>query len=346
MSRLKLRFKAVIFRTLAYINALLDRYFSTPPPQRSSFTRSIPSSHSQIPGSIRLLFFSLKTFQHPSSLPAPNTTQKPHKGHPILINFHGGGFSIGIASDDARWATQVCTQANAFVISVQSRRAPEHPFPTAIEDCVSAILWIWEHGFELGLDVSPTAISGFSAGGNLSLAAPVALRDALAKPKSDGGDTGVGKLVGIVSFYPSTDWIQTRAQRDASNANMIPVIPPWLYRFFDEAYLYPPPNDMADPLLSPGLASDEVLLVAMPQRVVLIRCSGDQLLAESEVFCQCLKRLGIVVEGYVVQGVGHAWDKKATFRRADVKRDEAYGAAVEGLREMWDMKDSVMIGTT
>jgi acetyl esterase/lipase len=180
----------------------------------------------------------------------------------------------------------------------------------------------------------------------LSLAAPVALRDALAKRKSDGGDTGGGKLLGIVSFYPSTDWTHTRAQRDASNANIIPVIPPWLYRFFDEAYLYPTPKDMSNMLLSPGLASDEVLLDALPHRIVLITCSGDQLLAEGEVFRQRLKGLGKVVGGTVVEGVGHAWDERARFRKGDVKRDEAYEVAVEGLQGMWELGNGVTVKMT
>jgi acetyl esterase/lipase len=54
---------------------------------------------------------------------------------------------------------------------------------------------------------------------------------------------------------------------------------------------------MADPLLSPDLASLEVLLEALPQRIVLITCSGDQLLAEGEVFRQHLKGLGKVTQG-------------------------------------------------
>jgi putative ergosteryl-3beta-O-L-aspartate hydrolase len=334
MSRLSLRLKALFFRTLQSIFTFLDLYLSHPLPQRVSFTHKIKSTVSSVPGYIDLLFY-----MPPSYIKTPltndNSTSTPKK-HPLLINFHGGGFTIGHAKDDARWATAVTTQASAVVVSVNYRLAPSHPFPIGIEDCVSAILWLWEHADEYNLDISKTSFSGFSAGGNLCYAVSIRLYEELQRLKMEGklGGLEKGRVVSLVVFYGSVDWTQSRAERDASNPNLIPVIPHVLFRLFDESYLSPRPV-MRSPLLSPGVASDEVLKSALPERLVMVNCGGDQLLAESERFRERLKGLGKRVEGCVVEGVGHGWDKKPTFRKGDVKRDEAYALAVKSLQEAW-----------
>ena len=74
---------------------------------------------------------------------------------------------------------------------------------------------------------------------------------------------------------------------------------------------------------------------ALPEKMVLITCYGDQLLAEGEIFRKRLKALGKVVDGHTVPGVGHGWDKFPTFHRGNQSRDEAYGVAVTSLKEFW-----------
>ncbi|KUJ21633.1 alpha/beta-hydrolase, partial [Mollisia scopiformis] len=337
MSRLALHIKAIFFRALQSIFTFYDLYLSQPIPQRASFTRRINSTISSNPGSFDLLFFTPPSYTLPSTTKAspPIFSTSSTKKHPLLINFHGGGFTIGHARDDPRFATSITTQTSAVVVSVNYRFAPSYPFPTAIEDGVSAILWLWRHADEYNLDISRTALSGFSGGGNLAYAVAIRLQQELEQLRKEGKLVGEGKIVSLVIFYGSVDWTQTRQERDASNPNLIPTIPPSLFKVFDEAYLYPMPADMRDPLLSPGLASDEVLRNAFPERLMMVNCGGDQLLAESEKFRERLVGLGKRVDGGVVEGVGHAWDKKATFGRGDVKRDEAYAGAVKHLNEVW-----------
>jgi acetyl esterase/lipase len=298
---------------------------------------------SKTPGSIKLLFYVPKSYKARPSIGSlsPNSS-KPWKGYPILIDFHGGGFSIGKASDDARWATAVAEHNSpsndAVVISVSYRLAPEYPFPTAIEDCASAILWIWSHGTSLGLDVTRTALSGFSAGGNLSLTVPIYLHDILSAQKTAASKNPQGKIVAIAAFYPSTNWTQTRTERNASNPHLIRMAPDSIFDFFDASYLYPPPADRSGPLFSPGLASDTLLREALPDRIGMITCGGDQLLAEGEAFRKRLKGLGKRVDGHVVEAVSHAWDKKPTFGRGDEKRDAAYRVMVESVQNAWGMR--------
>ena len=326
MSGLTLRIKALFFRTLQSIFTLLDLYLSHPLPQKVSFTRKIPSTVSPIPGSFDLLFYT-----PPSYSKTPSS-----KKHPLLINFHGGGFTVGHAYDDARWATAVTSETTAVVASVGYRLAPEYPFPVGIEDCVSAVLWLWKHADEYNLDISKTAFSGFSAGGNFTYAVSIRLHQELERLRQENKRDGVkiGKLVSLVVFYGSTDYTQSRAEKDASNPNLIPVIPPRLFKLFDESYLSPS-TDKTSPLLSPGIAPDQLLKDAFPKSLVMINCAGDQLLAEGEKFRNRLKGLGKQVDGYIVESVGHGWDKSPSFKKGNTKRDEAYRLAVESLQKAW-----------
>jgi putative ergosteryl-3beta-O-L-aspartate hydrolase len=338
MSRLSLRAKALFFRTLQSIFTFFDLYLSHPLPQRVSFTRKITPTVASVPGSFDLLFYTPLSYIK-SPVGKRNSTSistPPVNKYPLLINLHGGGFTIGHAGDDARWATAVTSQTSAVVVSVNYRLAPKYPFPMGIEDCVSAVLWLWKHADEFNLDISRTSFSGFSAGGNLTYAVSIRLHEELERLKRENKLQGVkiGKLVSLVVFYGSTDMTLSRAEKDASNPNLIPVIPPVLFKVFEESYLNPMP-DMTSPLLSPGIAPDELLRNALPDKLVMINCGGDQLLAESERFKERLTGLGKKVDGCIVEGVGHAWDKKPTFKRGDVKRDEAYELAIKSLQEVW-----------
>lgn len=99
--------------------------------------------------------------------------------YPVVLNFHGGGFALGSATDDARWATAVAEQVDAVVIGVEYRLAPEWPFPAAVEDGVDALLWVYEHADALSIDRRRIALSGFSAGGNLCFTVLLRLREEL-----------------------------------------------------------------------------------------------------------------------------------------------------------------------
>jgi acetyl esterase/lipase len=338
MSRLSLHLKALFFRILQSIFTLFDLYLSHPLPQRVSFTRKITSSVASVPGSFDLLFYTPPSYNNGSvgKGNSPSASVPPTKKHPLLINFHGGGFTIGKAGDDARWATAVTTQTSAVVVSVNYRLAPKYPFPIGIEDCVSAVFWLWEHADEFNLDIFRTAFSGFSAGGNLTYTVSIRLHEELERLKRENKLEGVkiGKLLSLVVFYGSTDMAQSRAEKDASNPNLIPAIPPVLFKVFDESYLFSKP-DVTSPLLSPGLAPEELLRDALPDKLMMINCRGDQLLAESEKFKKRLRGLGKKVDGYIVEGVGHGWDKQPSFRKGNVKRDEAYELAVKELQEVW-----------
>lgn len=103
------------------------------------------------------------------------------------------------------------------------------------------------------------------------------------------GSNTIVKIRGIVSFYPPTDYTQTRAQRRATCVRADQNLPAVFTELFDDSYLQPPSLDLAHPWLSPGVAPDR-MLAALPDDIVLFCCEWDMLLAEGEKFRDRLHR--------------------------------------------------------
>lgn len=323
MESILLYVKVYLLRTLGEIASFLDRKYSVPAPPSHDFTVSIPSTVSKHKGTIRLYFYTPRGYHQAIQ-------DGKREKYPFVVNFHGGGYTVGSAKNDARWAAFV-TSKNAVLVSVEYRMGPECPFPTAVEDGADAILWLWDNATKHHLDATRTRTSGFSAGGTLSLAVPLLLG---AEPKPVSG-SGKGKIVGTISFYPGVDWTQTRAERSASNPICIEknAVVEGMYPMFDRSYLGPEGTrpDMASPYLSPGRASDTLLREALPDQMVLYTCEWDQLLMEGEAFRKRLQALGKHVEGGIIPEEVHAFDKKPSFGRGNAKRDKMYAEAAEAI---------------
>lgn len=168
----------------------------TPAAAPQPVAKKRPSTISRL--SSRLSTRSSKSLKSKSSLSLPNTPSAgaaattdpmeqiptmltpqadPHARRPAVINFHGGGFVLGQATDDGRWAMAVMQALGAVVFSVEYRLAPSYPFPTPVEDCADAILQIWRRADEFWIDPDKIILSGFSAGGTLALASWTLLAD-------------------------------------------------------------------------------------------------------------------------------------------------------------------------
>ena len=89
---------------------------------------------------------------------------------PVMIWLHGGGYIIGKPEQDDSACIQYVHELGIVVVSVDYRCAPEHPFPSALEDSYTALKWVHAHGGSLGMDASRIAIGGASAGGGLAAA--------------------------------------------------------------------------------------------------------------------------------------------------------------------------------
>jgi phosphinothricin tripeptide acetyl hydrolase len=92
----------------------------------------------------------------------------------VVLYLHGGGYVIGSPRSHRHLAAAIAGAAGASALSLDYRRAPEDPFPAAVDDAVASYRWLLEQGIAPGRIV----IAGDSAGGGLTVATLVALKDA------------------------------------------------------------------------------------------------------------------------------------------------------------------------
>jgi acetyl esterase len=97
--------------------------------------------------------------------------------HPGVVFFHGGGWVICSLDTHDNIARTICRDAEAVVVSVDYRMAPEYRYPTAVLDCFAATRWVADNASSLNVDGSRLAVCGDSAGGNLSAVVSQMARD-------------------------------------------------------------------------------------------------------------------------------------------------------------------------
>src|SRR5580693_2778695 len=104
-----------------------------------------------------------------------------HVAPPVILFFHGGGFIAGDLDTHDGTCRQHAVGADAVVVSVDYRLAPEHPYPAAVEDAWAATLWVAEHASELGSGAGTAAtrmaVAGDSAGGTIAAVMAQQTRD-------------------------------------------------------------------------------------------------------------------------------------------------------------------------
>ena len=161
----------------------------------------------------------------------------PHDDLPVVVFYHGGGWCIGDLDTHDPVARAHAVEAEAIVVSVDYRLAPEHPFPAGIEDSWAALRWVGEHAAELGGDPNRIAVAGDSAGGNISAVMTQLARD------NDGPS-----LVFQLLWYPSLTADQSLPSY-LENADA-----PILDRDVIDAFVswYVPGTDISDPKTLPA----------------------------------------------------------------------------------------------
>ena len=97
--------------------------------------------------------------------------------HPAILNLHGGGFVAGTAAREEGPMQTLCAALDAVILSVEYRLAPEHPFPAALDDAWTGLLWLHEHAVDLHVDATRIAVRGVSAGGGIATGLALSVRD-------------------------------------------------------------------------------------------------------------------------------------------------------------------------
>jgi acetyl esterase len=195
--------------------------------------------------------------------------------HPLLVYYHGGGFTYGDLDTHDGVCRVLCRHAGAHVLAVDYRLAPEHPFPAAVEDARAALHWAFGHAASLGADPRRIGVGGDSAGGNLS--AVVAQLAA-----HDGGRAPVLQLL----IYPATDFTRRHPSRDLFGEGFLLTASEM--KWFEANYLGPETTQAGDPRASPLLAEDLSGLAP----ALVVTAAFDPLRDEGEAYAQALADAG------------------------------------------------------
>jgi acetyl esterase/lipase len=108
------------------------------------------------------------------AMPADWVSMPDSKKSRVVLYLHGGGYVLGSRRTHRELAARIAAAAQARVLVLDYRLAPEHPFPAAVDDATEAYRWLRSQG----IAAASIAIAGDSAGGGLTLATLLALRDA------------------------------------------------------------------------------------------------------------------------------------------------------------------------
>lgn len=165
-------------------------------------------------------------------VPAEATATPQAKAGTVLY-LHGGGYVYGSLQSHRHLASEIGRAAGARAIALDYRRAPEAPFPAALDDAVAA----WRALLELGTPPAQLALAGDSAGGGLAVALMVKLRE-----------LGLPQPACCVLLSP---WVDMLAAGDSytTNAARDPVVGRGIINFCARQYVG---EELADqPLASP-----------------------------------------------------------------------------------------------
>lgn len=206
---------------------------------------------------------------------------------PAVVYCHAGGFALGNLDTDHRQCLELARRARCSVVSVDYRLAPEHPYPAALDDATTVLIWLARNATQWGIDPDRIAVAGSSAG-----AAPAAC---LAHAAADGS---LPPLVFQLLHQPVLD-DRTTASRAEFRATPA----------FD--------GEGADLMWRHYLAGQEPSATAVPARRVelaglppaLITCAEvDPFRDEAVEYAQRLQRAGVTAELHVFSGACHGFD--------------------------------------
>jgi len=235
---------------------------------------------------------------------------------PVIVYFHGGGWVIADLEVYDGGARGLSAQAQAIVVSVDYRRAPEHRFPAAWDDALAAYRWVAENAASFGGDPMRLAIAGESAGGNLAVATAIAARE-----------QGLTAPLHVLAIYPVAQTGSTHTPSYIENAIAQPLNRAMIDWFLDK--LLRAPEDKDDPRLN----LVEADLRGLPP-VTLINAQLDPLRSDGALLEEALKRAGVPVLRRDYHGVTHEF-----FGMAAVvdKARQAQEFAGERLRETFEI---------
>ena len=196
---------------------------------------------------------------------------------PVFFDLHGGGFILGSADMDEKINLKINHDIGCKVISIDYAKAPDYPFPAAVNQVYAVVGHVFEKAESNAIDVSKMAIGGHSAGGNLSTVTCM-------KAKKEGEF----QFVCQVLDYPPLDLATDPLDKPQPKG----CIPPGMATIFNACYV--DPKQAKDPCVSPVYAFREDLEGLPPALFIL--AGRDSLHDEGVKYCEMLKTAGTVTE--------------------------------------------------
>lgn len=225
---------------------------------------------------------------------------------PIILYIHGGAWVAGSLDTHDNLARYLSKGAQALVVSVGYQNAPEGKFPTPLEQCYDALLWIVEHAQQFNSNPSCLAVAGDSAGGGMAAALSLMARDrngptidlqVLINPVVNNTWGGTLQLQG--DEFDHERWIATQYVKN--------------------------PEDTKNPYVSPIFAKD---LSNLPPAVIILG-EKDMFRNDAQKYADRLVESGVHANVYIQFGVGHLAGDGA---RASTLAQESLDVAVAALR--------------
>ena len=220
----------------------------------------------------------------------------------LCVFIHGGGWVFHNLDDYDDICRRLAMQSGHAVLSIDYRLAPEFPFPTPLEDCLTATRWAYENAESLGCDASRMVVCGDSAGGNLSTLVA----------QHSGVEFKMQLLI-----YPATDarCISESYRKNALGYLLTAPAMTWFYGHYlsgsGSSSSGASPGSVDDPKVSPLLASDEVLAKMPP--TFIITAEYDPLCDEGEQYAKRLSDLGVPTTCVRYFGQIHAFVTRSAF---------------------------------
>jgi len=213
---------------------------------------------------------------------------------PVIVYYHGGGWVYGNLESVDAGCQLLADQAQAIVVSVDYRLAPEYPFPIPLHDAYDSLVWVHDHIEALGGDASRLSVAGDSAGGNLATVVAY-LATALEGPS----------LHAQTLIYPVTnvDFSTVSYLAYGEDYGLDTQAMQWFSHHYTEE------ANFTNPLVSP-LQLEEVR--NMP-KTFIIAAEADVLFDEGLSYAQKLKAAGVVVEHITMSGLIHSYFSKMNY---------------------------------
>ena len=201
-----------------------------------------------------------------------------------ILYLHGGGYVIGSINTHRTLAGRLSRASKARVLVIDYRLAPEHPFPAAVEDSVAAYRWM----LSTGLKASRIAVAGDSAGGGLTVATLVAIRDAkLAVPAAGACMSPWVDLEGLGDSMKSKAAVDPMVQKDG---------------LLQMAAAYLAGKDSRTPLAAPLYAD----LAGLPPLLIQVG-TAETLLDDSTRLAERARKAGVKVTLEPWENMIHVW---------------------------------------